>query len=311
MTKTSNFKEYDDLGVRFIYPNNWTVETQTWDKGTYGITADSPEGSFWALAIYPKGVDLDEAAKKILSDFHAEYDEMETEEIERYVANSVLTGYEINFFCLDLTSTAQALKFEDEERGYVIFWQTCDRLALTGEELSRVDVFEAMTHTLVSNLTGQEVDYWNDDEFEFEKTEKEIRAEEEREYYRRRYEQARLDVEERYWRAGGGEDSSRAFDDFVYAKDSGGGSRKRGREKLAELLRAQEEGPARTVGGCGDECLDDFMRARDEDDLDAFYENDFARRDDDSYEEDSEDYSDDYEDRDDDFDSDDEDDERR
>ena len=79
MTKTSSFKEYDDLGVRFIYPNNWTVETQTWDKGTYGITADSPEGSFWALAIYPKGVDLDEAAKKILNDFHAEYDEMETE----------------------------------------------------------------------------------------------------------------------------------------------------------------------------------------------------------------------------------------
>ena len=29
MTKTSSFKEYDDLGVRFIYPNNWTVETQT------------------------------------------------------------------------------------------------------------------------------------------------------------------------------------------------------------------------------------------------------------------------------------------
>ena len=39
----------------------------------------------------------------------------------------------------------------------MIFWQTCDRLALTGEELSRVDVFEAMTHTLVSNLTGQEI----------------------------------------------------------------------------------------------------------------------------------------------------------
>ncbi|MGN0910140.1 MAG: hypothetical protein ACI4NV_01825 [Thermoguttaceae bacterium] len=301
MSKTSSFKEYDDLGVRFIYPNNWTVETQTWDKGTYGITADSPDGSFWALAIYPKGVDLDEAAKKILNDLHAEYDEMETEEIERYVADNVLSGYEINFFYLDLTSTAQALKFEDEERGYVIFWQTCDRLALTGEEMSRVDVFEAMTHTLVSNLTGQEIEYWHDDdEFEFEKTEKEIRAEEEREYYRRRYEQARLDVEEKYWRAGGDERSPRAFEDFVYAKESGGGASKRGREKLAELLRAQEEGPARNVVGCGDESLDDFMRPNDEDDPDAYYENEYARREDDSYDEDSDDYSDDYEDRDDD-----------
>ena len=155
MAKSRNFKEYDDLGVRFIYPTNWIVQTETWDKGTYGISVDSPEGSFWSVAIFPKDADLDEAAKNILSQLHAEYDEIEENEIERVVADCVLDGYEINFFYLDLTSTAQALKFEDGERGYVVFWQTCDRLAITGESLSRVDVFDVMTHTLVCNLTGQ------------------------------------------------------------------------------------------------------------------------------------------------------------
>ncbi len=195
-----NFKVYDDLGVRFIYPNNWFVQTETWDKGTYGITVDSPDGSFWSLAIYPKDVDLDAAAKKIVGEMHAEYDEIDEARIKRYVADRVLTGYEINFFYLDLTSTAIALKFQDERRGYVVFWQTCDRLSINGDEgLSRSDVFDAMTHTLVSNLTGQEDDWDDEDDelrFEFPVDEKTLREEENREYFRRKYERARLGEEE-------------------------------------------------------------------------------------------------------------------
>jgi hypothetical protein len=198
---SKDYKEYDDLGVRFIYPSNWFVQTETWDKGTYGITVDSPEGSFWSLAIYPKGVDLDAAAKQILGTLDAEYDEMDQAEVKRYVADRVLTGYEINFFYLDLTSTALVLKFEDENRGYVVYWQTCDRLALTGENLSRADVFDAMTHTLVSNLTGQEIEYRGgekDDEFDFDALgdEKARRVAENREFYRKKYERQRWEEEE-------------------------------------------------------------------------------------------------------------------
>lgn len=270
--KSNNFKEYDDLGVRFIYPNNWTVETQTWDKGTYAISVDSPEGSFWALAIYPKDVNLDDAAKKILAELHAEYDELEEEEITRYVADYVLEGYEINFFYLDMTSTAQALKFEDENRGYVVFWQTCDRMAVReGEEenLSRVDVFQAMTHTLVSNLTGQEVEYWedeDDDEFRFGKTEKQIRAEEEREYYRRKYEQARRDVQALAWRSGESDDLNGGLEDFVVAKGAAG-SNPRKRESLADLLKAREDAPAKSALQA-DEQFEDFLRDDDEDEPD-------------------------------------------
>lgn len=195
---SKDYKEYDDLGVRFIYPSNWFVQTETWDKGTYGITVDSPEGSFWSLAIYPKGVDLDAAAKQILGTLDAEYDEIDQSGVKRYVADRVLTGYEVNFFYLDLTSTALVLKFEDERRGYVVYWQTCDRLALTGENLSRSDVFDAMTHTLVSNLTGQEVEYWDgeNDEFDFPADEKERRVAENREFYRQKYERQRWEAEE-------------------------------------------------------------------------------------------------------------------
>lgn len=198
-----NYNEYDDLGVRFIYPKNWFVRTETWDKGTYSITVDTPEGSFWTLSIMPKGVDLDKAAQDIVRTMNAEYDDMEEREIKRYVADYVLTGYEIDFFYLDLTSTATALKFEDERRGYVIFWQTCEYLIADDNSDSRADIFDAMTHTLVSNLTGQEDD-WSDEEdeahFEQKLSEQEVREQEEREYLRRKYERMRRKEEERNWR---------------------------------------------------------------------------------------------------------------
>ncbi len=246
---SKDFKEYDDLGVKFIYPSNWFAQTETWDKGTHGITIDSPEGSFWSLAIYPKDVDLDEAAKKILGTLRAEYDELDEAPVKKYVADRILTGYEINFFYLDLTSTAVVLKFEDERRGYVVFWQTCDRLALTGENLSRSDVFDAMTHTLVSNLTGQEIDYWEDEDAEFDflqPDEKTLREEENREFFRKKYERMRWEEEEEKWR--------RSLDDEEIRRANAGDD-----ENDSEaLLNAVAD---------ADEKIEDFLR--DEDDFDA------------------------------------------
>lgn len=263
---SKDYKEYDDLGVRFIYPSNWFVQTETWDKGSYGITVDSPEGSFWSLAIYPKGVDLDAAAKQILGTLDAEYEEMDQAEVKRYVADRVLTGYEVNFFYLDLTSTALVLKFEDENRGYVVYWQTCDRLALTGENLSRSDVFDAMTHTLVSNLTGQEVEYRGDADVEFDfgapVDEKERRVAENREFYRKKYERQRWEEEETRRRE--------ALDD----------------EEIRRNLNDENDVERqRRDWLAADEKLEDFLRVDDEETDDAFEEIDEQELDDEAFEE--------------------------
>lgn len=261
---SKDYKEYDDLGVRFIYPSNWFVQTETWDKGAYGITVDSPEGSFWSLAIYPKGVDLDAAAKEILGTLDAEYDEMDQAEVKRYVADRVLIGYEVNFFYLDLTSTALVLKFEDENRGYVVYWQTCDRLALTGENLSRSDVFDAMTHTLVSNLTGQEVEYRGDSDVEFDfgapVDEKARRVDENREFYRKKYERQRWEAEEARRRE--------ALDD----------------EEIRRNLNDENDVERqRRDWLAADEKLEDFLRVDDEETDDAFEEIDEQELDDEAF----------------------------
>ena len=191
MAKTANFQTYDELDVQFLYPNNWTALTQTLDRGTYMITVDSPEGSFWTLAIYPKGVDLDNAAQELLATLKVEYQEVEEHEVCRYVADRELSGYEINFYYLDMVCEVRALKYEDDERGYVIFWQTCDRLALTDEAFSQTDVLNVMTHSLITNITGQDLDLW-EDALEDTRTEEEIREEEDREERLRIFRNARM-----------------------------------------------------------------------------------------------------------------------
>jgi len=155
-TNTGDYQEYNNLGIRFPYPTNWSVQTESWDEGTYVITVDSPEGSFWSVTIYPKGIDREESAQKILHTLKGEYDKLEHLPVHRYIADRRLTGYEVNFFYLDMTSTAMVLHFEEGDRAYVLFWQTCDRLALMGEKVSHADVFEAMTHAMMTNLQNPE-----------------------------------------------------------------------------------------------------------------------------------------------------------
>ncbi len=258
-----NYNEYNDLGVRFVYPRNWTARTETWDKGTYSITVDCPEGSFWSLSILPKGVDLDKAAKDIVETLHAEYEEMEEREVKQYVADYVLSGYEIDFFYLDLTSTATALKFEDERRGYVIYWQTCDHLTTEGDDDVRSDIFDAMTHTLVSNLTGQEDD-WGDEEdeayFEQKLTEREIREQESREFYRRKYARARIVEELRNWRRGGdrklfADPNDEHIEDFLRSSDDADGETI---DDESDLERHYyDEDPEETTNDDGDDIIDD------------------------------------------------------
>lgn len=147
-----DFAEYNKGNVYFAYPYNWTIQESEPDDKIRMISVDSPEGSFWSLVIYPKETDPDLAAKEVLRLMNEEYKDCESSEAHRIIGERFLTGYEINFFYLDLTSTALVLGFEEGDQTYVVYWQTCDRMALTNEKLSQEDVFEAITYTFLNNL---------------------------------------------------------------------------------------------------------------------------------------------------------------
>ncbi|MBQ3388032.1 MAG: hypothetical protein IJG60_02340 [Thermoguttaceae bacterium] len=154
LEEEADFKEYvsEADGIRFAYPKNWFTQEAPWSSDSKAVTVNDPNGYFWMIAVFPAGSDPDAAAKEVLHSLRREYSQLEDLPTHRIIADQFLTGYEMNFFYLDLVNTAVVLSLETEERTYVIFWQYCDILAVTDDENDFEDVVEAMTHTFLKNL---------------------------------------------------------------------------------------------------------------------------------------------------------------
>ncbi len=73
-----------------------------------------------------------------------QYDELDAVEIHETVAGQDLVGYDMNFYCLDLTNTAQVRGYRNTDAAYVIFCQADDREFAEVEE-----VFRAITISLL------------------------------------------------------------------------------------------------------------------------------------------------------------------
>lgn len=136
---------YDKLGIRFEYPDNWMVDESDALAGNQSVTVYSPSGAFWSIAIHPHEIESGALLDTAVAAMRAEYDELDAEEIRESVAGHDLPGYNMNFYCLDLTNTACAFCAVARGQMYLIFWQAEDR-----EFASLEAVFRAITHSLLS-----------------------------------------------------------------------------------------------------------------------------------------------------------------
>jgi hypothetical protein len=76
-----------------------------------------------------------------------EYRDLDSEPAEEVVGGRTLAGCDMNFYCLDLTNTAQVRTLETPEAIYLFFCQAEDR------EWDRIaPVFAAMTASFVAAL---------------------------------------------------------------------------------------------------------------------------------------------------------------
>ncbi|HEV2968710.1 MAG TPA: hypothetical protein VGY55_01900 [Pirellulales bacterium] len=116
---------FDRLGVHFQYPENWTLEAANEADGEE-VTVYSPGGAFWSLTIHERG-DPVELMDIVVDAMREEYDELDAEAVEDSIAGQELTGYDLNFYCLDLTNTAEIRAFNRGAKTYLLIWQAEDR----------------------------------------------------------------------------------------------------------------------------------------------------------------------------------------
>jgi hypothetical protein len=136
---------FDQLGLRFQYPENWTVEKDATIAERLTVSVYSPEGAFWTVMRHPANTDSVELAEAALVAMQNEYQDLDSEKSRELVGEVELVGFDLNFYCLDLTNTAWIRAGGTGAATYLLICQAEDR------EFEQVSaVFQAMTASLLS-----------------------------------------------------------------------------------------------------------------------------------------------------------------
>jgi hypothetical protein len=139
---------YDKLGIRFLYPDNWTLDESEMLEGNSTVSVYSPGGAFWSIIAHPPELDPADLVDAALEAMRQEYDELDAEPFHDVISGYEVVGSDLNFYCLDLTNTAQIRSFSTDDASYLVLCQADDR------EYDEIGgVFEAMTRSLLDPAT--------------------------------------------------------------------------------------------------------------------------------------------------------------
>lgn len=139
---------FDQLGLRFEYPDNWSVDQGEDVDANQQVVVSSPHTAFWQLSKHPAGTDLEPLFDEVLAALRSEYQEIEVELEDEVVEGYSITGFTVNFFYLDLTNTCWLRGIVTESANYLLVCQAEDR------EFAQVElVFRAMLASVLRNLS--------------------------------------------------------------------------------------------------------------------------------------------------------------
>ncbi len=135
---------FDQFGISFQYPDNWTLEADSVMDGEAAVSVYSPGGAFWSVTVHEPHRDPTELVAAVLETIRGMYDQVDTEDTHEAIEGHTVSGCEINFYCLDLTNTARISVIGSPRATYLVMYQAEDR------EFCEVErVFHAMTTSLV------------------------------------------------------------------------------------------------------------------------------------------------------------------
>lgn len=98
---------YDNLGVRFLYPENWSIIDEDVEGWPQTVTVQSQETGFWTLHGYPARQEVQPAIDELVAAIEAEFGEVEVLPAEEAFDDIVTKGFDLAFFYLDLLVEAK------------------------------------------------------------------------------------------------------------------------------------------------------------------------------------------------------------
>jgi hypothetical protein len=140
---------FEDFGVKFLYPDNWTIQGRERDDRGEGVTLDLPGGGFFAVTRYFEEPSPEELLAGISASMKEEYPGIETDELA--ISEDDDFFIESRFYYLDLLVTSRATVIESGDDLILIQCQAESR------EFDRNEaVFGAMLRSLRDSLQAPE-----------------------------------------------------------------------------------------------------------------------------------------------------------
>jgi hypothetical protein len=140
-------RQFNNLGISFQYPENWTLDEEDTRGAKRSVTVYSPGGAFWSVSVHPRSVDPARLARAVVDTMGSEYADLESVAARETIAGRALVGYDINFFFLDFTNTATIRCVRTDRATLAVFCQAEDH---EYDQVGRV--FLAMTTSLLAGF---------------------------------------------------------------------------------------------------------------------------------------------------------------
>lgn len=118
--------QFDEHGVRFSFPADWTLEVESDDHRT-SVSLGAPDGlAFAIVSLDESRPEPDEEADRALEAMREEYPTLEATAAGEPIAGHEAVGYDLEFFSLDVVNSCTIRCFRTDRRTVLFFGQWSD-----------------------------------------------------------------------------------------------------------------------------------------------------------------------------------------
>jgi hypothetical protein len=117
---------YEDHGIRFEYPSAWDLSVSE-DGPAVNLEIEDPDGpAFLLIQVDESCPDPEIVADEVLEALRGEYPELDETPAVESIQGYPATGYDVEFFALDVTNGASIRSFQTPQRTVLVFGQWSD-----------------------------------------------------------------------------------------------------------------------------------------------------------------------------------------
>ena len=136
--------KYDRDNLTFQYPENWRLDEDPPRGFPRSISVSAESGAFWCATVCDPHTSLDDLTRQYIQTLENEYEDLEQQPIDVELGSDIVSGLELQFFCLDFLVRSLLLGVPLRDRNVLLTWQAEDR------EFDKIEpVFRAISLSLL------------------------------------------------------------------------------------------------------------------------------------------------------------------